>query len=354
MNQLTSLLDQLKKQQEQSLPFVVYRKPQSQKIQAFLQQDDVLYTVDDYSESGFVLAPFSGIPVLIPAERATWVGADYSVLNYSKTTEIDSFAHDKAQVFHEQLVQKGIEAIRSGQFEKVVLSRSESLEIKHFDWAEVFLRMVDLYPTAFAYCFYHPKVGMWLGAFAEQLVHFSDGQLTTMSVAGTQLMQAQQLPIWGEKEKQEQQFVTDFILDGLKKYTSEIENSAPYSIQAGKLWHLRSDIRAKTEQNQLKNIIAFLHPTPAVCGFPKAEARSFILQNEGYDRAYYSGFLGELNLNQLTDLFVNLRCLQVVASPLNPSTKIILYVGGGITRDSHPEQEWLETVHKAQTMKMVL
>lgn len=354
MNQLTSLINQLKKQQEQLLPFVVYRKPQSLKIQAFLQQDDVLYTVDDFSESGFVMAPFCGTPVLIPTEKASLVLADCSVLNHGTTSEIDSLAQDETQVFHEQLVQKGIEAIHSNQFDKVVLSRSETLEIKHFDWAEVFLRMVDLYPTAFAYCFYHPKVGMWLGAFAEQLVHFSKGQLTTMSVAGTQLMQAQQQPFWGEKEKQEQQFVTDFILDGLKKYTTQLKHSAPYSIQAGKLWHLRTDIQAKAEENQLKNIINFLHPTPAVCGFPKDAARKFILENEGYYRGYYSGFLGELNCDDSTDLFVNLRCLQVVASLLNPLTKVILYVGGGITRDSQPQKEWLETVHKAQTMKMVL
>ena len=92
-----------------------------------------------------------------------------------------------------------------------------------------------------------------------------------------------------------------------------------------------------------------MHPTPAVCGFPKDAARKFILENEDYDRAYYSGFLGELNWDDSTDLFVNLRCLQVV-----DGQKVILYVGGGITAESDPKKEWLETVHKAQTMKMVL
>ncbi|MFN8274064.1 MAG: isochorismate synthase [Flavobacteriaceae bacterium] len=346
---LTSLIQQLKTQFEQSLPFVIYRKPQCSNIEALLQQNDVLYQVNDYSESGFVMAPFSGTPVLIPLDKATSLFAEYTAEKQLQNSSVAYTVNESAKILHEQLVTKGIAAIESGAFEKVVLSRAEVIEIESFDWTDVFFRMLDLYPTAFAYCFYHPKVGMWLGAFGEQLVRYSKGQLNTMAVAGTQLFQENVDPVWGEKEKQEQQLVTDFILDGLRTYSSKIEQSEPYSVSAGRLWHIRTDIQAQIEENQLKNIIEFLHPTPAVCGFPKDSAHQFILENEGYDRSYYAGFLGELNMNQTTDLFVNLRCMQVI-----DKHQVVLYVGGGITADSIPEKEWQETVHKAQTMKMVL
>jgi isochorismate synthase len=91
-----------------------------------------------------------------------------------------------------------------------------------------------------------------------------------------------------------------------------------------------------------------LHPTPAVCGLPKAAAKDFILQNENYDRCYYTGFLGEINTNLKTELFVNLRCVEII------DTFAAIYVGGGITLDSNPEDEWLETSNKTNTIKSVL
>lgn len=98
----------------------------------------------------------------------------------------------------------------------------------------------------------------------------------------------------------------------------------------------------------MEKLINALHPTPAVCGLPKAVAEAFILQNENYDRSYYSGYLGELNLNERTSLFVNLRCVEL------ENNLASIYVGGGITADSIPENEWEETVSKAEVMKKVL
>ena len=91
-----------------------------------------------------------------------------------------------------------------------------------------------------------------------------------------------------------------------------------------------------------------LHPTPAVCGLPKEEAKQFILDNELYNRDFYTGFLGELNLKGQTNLYVNLRCMQL------KDNRISIYVGGGITADSNAENEWEETVIKAKVMKNAL
>jgi isochorismate synthase len=108
------------------------------------------------------------------------------------------------------------------------------------------------------------------------------------------------------------------------------------------------------DDTSLKDVMNTLHPTPAVCGLPKAEAKQFLLQNEGYDREYYSGFLGELNYDFATgeegktDLFVNLRCMKI------EDNKAHLYIGCGITKDSDPEKEFVETVNKSMTMRRVL
>ena len=112
-----------------------------------------------------------------------------------------------------------------------------------------------------------------------------------------------------------------------------------------------------------------LHPTPAVCGLPKLAAKAFILENEHYNREFYTGFLGELNfeirigprsgkrnienraytmIRKSTQLFVNLRCMQL------QENKGVIYVGGGITKTSNPVSEWEETVSKSLVIKNVL
>ena len=87
---------------------------------------------------------------------------------------------------------------------------------------------------------------------------------------------------------------------------------------------------------------------------PKKEAMQFLLDSEGYNREYYSGYLGELHhdvatgKDSCTDLFVNLRCMKIVENQAH------LYIGCGITKDSNPEKEFFETVNKSMTMRKVI
>jgi isochorismate synthase len=176
-----------------------------------------------------------------------------------------------------------------------------------------------------------------------------------MSLAGTQKIQGDKEVVWEKKEIEEQQFVTDFILDNLKELTSEVSVSSPYTAQAGTIAHIKTDIEGVINDNSsLKEVVSVLHPTPAVCGLPKEVAKNFILKHEGYDREYYTGFLGELNKEGFnkgeikSDLYVNLRCMQIKDNQAH------LYMGCGITKDSIPEKEWKESVNKSMTMKKIL
>ena len=92
----------------------------------------------------------------------------------------------------------------------------------------------------------------------------------------------------------------------------------------------------------------FIGTVPAVCGLPKEEAYRFILDNEGYDRRYYSGFIGWLDPDGKTDLYVNLRCMHIENGQLS------FYAGGGLLASSDLNDEWLETEKKLQTMKRLV
>lgn len=337
-------------QLEKGWPFVLYNKPNSDAIDGFLQQNDTLFHTDEFTESGFVMVSFDGKDrVLIPENQSEKI-----TVTIEKNAQNESFFPQKtfsetAKEAYESLVRKGIDAIKDKQFDKVVLSRTEILKLKSFEALEIFQKLIHAYPTAFCYCFFHPKTGLWLGATPEKLLQVKGDKFQTMALAGTQQFNDIEEVIWETKEKEEQQFVTDFILENLENVTSDIAISNPYTYRAGNLLHIKTDIEGSIDEDStLKHILDILHPTPAVCGLPKLKAKTFILANEDYDRSFYSGFLGELNLKNKTDLYVNLRCMEI------KNNQAHLFMGCGITKDSEPQKEFEETVNKSMTMKKIL
>ena len=385
----------LEAQHSLNLPFVAYRKPilsgNSGTVNAFLLKDDQLSFTEDFSESGFVFAPFdtSEKTILFPesaSEKLTFEQVVSEEVQPLHTSQKGGIPEEKKSA-HVELVAKAVSALKAGKMEKVVLSRKEDVELNDPNPLKLFKELLNTYPTAFVYCWFHPKVGCWLGATPETLLKIEGRHFRTMALAGTQKFSGTMDVEWGKKEKQEQQFVTDSIVENLESCGFEnLEISKAYTAKAGNLLHLRTDIIGKIPNSKfqipkdkegtaainrgsVERIISALHPTPAVCGLPKEKAKEFILSEENYNREFYTGFLGELNLQKNvqrsrsrrnvenlayravkkeTDLYVNLRCMKIEEG------KAVLFVGGGITKDSVPEDEWQETVNKAETMKKVL
>ena len=353
---MTDLFLKVKIQQEQQLPFVLYCKPNSENIVGVFQKNDHLYFLENFEEKGFVFAPFDADEIpLIPLEHSdvyveNFLSEEFffedHTSKYNTSTGKDSF---------EELVAKAVEAIKDNQFLKVVLSRKEEIAILNFDIEITIKKMIALYSNAFNYCFFHPKIGTCIGATPEQFLKANGNAIKTVALAGTQLANNAAPAVWQDKEAEEQQLVTDFIVESLNYVVKEITISSPYAFQAGNLLHIKTDISAILKSKKsLKKIITALHPTAAVCGLPKETAKEFILKNERYKREYYSGFLGEFNIdlvsfkNIQTDLFVNLRCMKITKD------KAQLFIGCGITKDSIPEDEYKETVYKSMTMKKII
>lgn len=338
-----------------NLPLVVYRKPDEAFITAYIQNNRELNQLNSFDEQGFVFAPFkkNEKKVVFPIDQCKILTSEILDKNdlefkaYNSNFKVVS--NKKSEDNHIQLVQNGINFIKKEHVKKIVLSRKETVECDDFDVLNTLKKMLYNYKNAFVYLWYHPAIGLWMGATPERLININLNKFQTMALAGTQLYKNSTNVIWKEKEQQEQQFVTDFILDNIKESVDNIEFSEAYTVQAGNLVHIRTDISGDLKSvNLIGSLIDSLHPTPAVCGLPKKKATDFILENEGYNRAYYSGYLGELNIDNSTNLFVNLRCMQ-----LN-SNMASIYIGGGITIDSNPKKEWEETVSKAEVMKNVL
>jgi isochorismate synthase len=251
-------------------------------------------------------------------------------------------------------VNLAVEAMKNGKFNKVVLSkiRIENLN-PDFSTPEFFLKLCDKYPHAFVYLMQIPQVGCWMGATPEPLLVIEDEKVNTVSLAGTQISTGEKIESykWSSKEIEEQGIVTNFVEQTLKsldiKHCSKI---GPTNYQAANLIHLKTAFEFPQAElkNRFNDLLKALHPSPSVGGLPKAEAREFILANEKHDRSYYTGFMGPVNIENKTNIFVNLRCLQLFEK------QFVLYSGAGITASSIPENEWEETENKMQTMMNVM
>lgn len=372
------MFEELKRQHQNNLPFVVFRPPNTKQAKHYLQKDDKLHTINNFTEQGFVFAPFnafkSGKIVLLPIANCEVNSIEISTKNsYSNANQIEQNSTAVTDEYL-NLIETALNNIKSSSLKKVVLSQQFSFQLKDLEPLTIFERMVNKYPTAFVYCWFHPKVGTWLGATPETLLTIDGNYLTTMSLAGTQRYVENSEVSWQEKELNEQDIVTKFIRYQLETSGVNVDQTTSDQVQtvrAGNLWHLQTKIGAyiNTSHFSLEKLLSNLHPTPAVCGEPKLEAYQFILKNEGYNRQYYTGFLGEINLfksrernkrhsniensayksvSKTTNLYVNLRCMQII------NEQAVIYVGGGVTKNSKPDSEWQELIAKLQTVKSVL
>ncbi len=251
-------------------------------------------------------------------------------------------------------VKEAIKKIKQEKLKKVVVARCKKADETINNPVELFNVLAEAYPNTFVSLIHLPNEGIWIGASPELLIAIDAANtLKTIALAATQNVlpgQSTADVVWKEKEIEEQALVNRYIACCFQKFNiKDYEEAGPRTVRSGHLMHLRTDfsinLNNTLDSSVIKtSLLKLLHPTSAVCGMPKEEAVDFINQKEGFDRALYSGFLGPVNIEQTTKLFVNIRCAK-----LSPDSTF-LYAGAGITADSDPVKEWEETDSKLQAL----
>lgn len=306
-----------------------------------LPGESIFYTLDTSAtleaNDQFVFAPFDQqAEALVLNGQATPV--DIGSIEIMQPSAACTTASTAQGEYLEQL-SKTLKVITDGQLDKVVVSTVTQVQI-NIALNEVLQRLRTVHPNTFVYAFSHPQTGLWIGATPEPLVRSLNepNHYMTVSLAGTRQREIDIVP-WGQKESLEQSVVTDYIRTRLLTAgASQLHITRPETIGYGNLEHLRSTISFHTAS--IDEVIAHLHPTPAVAGTPLQTATEHIRASEKHDRAYYTGYLGIKRREQQVDLFVNLRCMQLF------SDCALVYTGGGITFESDPDDEWRETRNK--------
>ncbi|MCH7403022.1 chorismate-binding protein [Belliella kenyensis] len=377
---LTKLFAKLISQKDQ---FALWRKPHSHTLNILIDQTGITKRVIPQLESleeGFIIHPFldqddkkafflekSVFIKINLAENQLETYPDEKILSekFEEAKEIlknfftekkdKKTSHTKltatAKEDFIELVEKGIQEIKEGKLSKIVPAKVKKLAYSDsFDLVTAIQSMLKAYPNAFINFFHLPEVGTWIGASPEVLIQTKGDQFHTMSLAGTQRARGDN-PLksvaWTQKEIEEQALVSRYIVDCFKRIRlREYEEIGPKTVIAGNLLHLKSDFKVNmkaTNFPQLGSVmLELLHPTSAVCGMPRQEAFDFISKNESFDRSLFAGFIGPVNIEEETSLYVNLRTAQLLCGAA------LLYAGAGVTEDSDPEKEWEETELKCE------
>lgn len=291
----------------------------------------------------------------IPSERLTAFVRQLTDIpaDEQEAPEVQPVIHEDRQEDYIGLVSKAIGEIRKGTFQKVVPARSSSFDLAESSLPGLFLKLVSSYSHAFVNLTYTTDTGVWIGATPELLVSVHKNQIfETIALAGTQTYR-EDIPLsevaWTQKEIEEQALVCRYIINCFKKIRlREYEEIGPKTIIAGNLIHLKTRFRVDMDAVGFPELgsvmLELLHPTSAVCGMPRDRAAEWLKQAEPFDREFFSGYLGPVNMGGMTTLYVNLRCMKYADGIAR------LYAGAGVTEDSNPEREWKETQIKMNTL----
>ena len=339
------LLSRIEELLKAGLDFAFYRSPKSDQV-VLLQlrtiKDEAHHSFDDL----WVTCPFS-------TEHAPYY---YQVLSEESFTLDSNFRDDQFKTLdvpnstlddYRLKVVHAIDEIGKGLLSKVVLHTQ--IEVAYSREIHRLIHKVLAADTeGFRYSFYSAELGLWMGITPEVLVHSRNSDFKTMALAGTRKLEDLEANPFREKERAEQAWVTKEIVELLNKSADFMHVGEVETVEAGKLAHLRTIIQGEINPElNTADIARVLHPTAAVCGYPKRLAYRYIEENEVLNRSLYSGYLGRVQ-KESSSLYVNLRCMSYQEGMIK------VYVGAGITADSDPELETEEIRIKTSTLASIL
>ncbi len=254
-------------------------------------------------------------------------------------------------------VAEAVGAIRGGSFQKVVLARSVQVESERAtDPFDLVYHLRAANPAGYVYA---TMVGdsAFVGASPELLLARSGNDIKLNPLAGSarrgkgedDVAVGEEL-LASAKNRAEHSMVVEDLVSRLGPLTEALTHSdGPSLRRMATVQHLSTEITASLLPGvSTCDVLASIHPTPAVGGTPRAEALAFIDKVEGLDRGWYSGGVGWITPSGEAVVALALRC-----ALLNGRTSR-LYAGNGIVAESDPAIELEETRLKFQPLLSLL
>ncbi len=289
-----------------------------------------LQTTEEHSDQQLLLSDFTGKNAVAASLRA----------HQPPQTNLPVYQNKElaSRLSYVDAVQKAIQAIQAGKMDKVVLSRRKFIPLESNTAEALAHSLPQSVAGKFCYKLYNETTRQfWLGATPEILVQYQNKEYLSYALAGT----AKNPEDFSQKEYEEQAIVARYIKKQLPNFA--VSEGAVKQVDVRGMYHLKSELTWPGALEDCQKYVNQLHPTPAVCGVPVDPAKAFIEENEKGPRDLYTGYLG-FTKGQEAAIMVNLRCGRLF------NNGILLFAGGGITADSNPDQEFLETELKFEAI----
>jgi isochorismate synthase len=253
-------------------------------------------------------------------------------------------------------VARAVKRIRAGELRKVVLARSLEVDAgRDLDPRELLRRLRAVDPDCYAFSVPVEPRRVLVGASPELLVARSGLEVRSDPLAGSSprfgdpdedRASAQYLRS-SSKNRDEHAVVAEAVSDALRPFCEELTfDREPVLLGTANVWHLQTRFlgRLREPAPGVLELLATLHPTPAVCGAPRDVAQQAISELEPFDRRCYAGPVGWVDKNGDGEWAIALRCAEIEGGTAR------LFAGAGIVADSSPDQEVDETERKFRAL----
>lgn len=272
-------------------------------------------------------------------------------LQIEKETEIDPHKW-------KQSIQRATKEITEKKAEKIVLAREVRLQFNQkTNIASVLQKLIHTQQNSYIYAF-ESGGDCFVGATPERLVKVENNDLLSTCLAGTASRGKTEKEdkkigyqlLHDRKNRQEHEFVVEMIKNALIKSCTNVDiPKEPILYPLKNLQHLYTPITGQLKDNySIFDVVAALHPTPALGGTPTAESLAFIRKHERLDRGWYGAPIGWVDSNHNGEFAVAIR------SGLIQGNEASLFAGCGVVADSDPDLEYEETKIKLLPMLNVL
>jgi menaquinone-specific isochorismate synthase len=264
-----------------------------------------------------------------------------------------------------RLVAGAVAHIDDGALGKVVLARQvDVVANRPFVTSDVLSRLLALYPTCMVF-----RVDGFLGASPELLIERRGAHVASHPLAGTigrsGDLATDEALIAGLLASPKERREHAYVIEGLRRTLGPVCESLdipdkPTVLELRNVSHLATHLSGVLSAVPDKSahpgfavptalqLVARVHPTPAVGGTPTNEAVAYIGQVEGFDRGRYAGPVGWMDARGDGSWAIGLRSAHV------DGDHATMYAGVGIVAGSRPEPELQETQLKLQALLAAL
>lgn len=278
----------------------------------------------------------------------------HNVIRLAIDTPKSFFKQNSVSDRFQKSVVSALKLIQSECFQKIVLA--DTLDITSplpFNIVSSLINLRSRYPNCYIFSASNGKNATFIGASPERLVKIQHDRLFTEALAGSAprgKTRAEDARLSAsllnrQKEKHEHQVVIDSIAQHLKNLGLTPQFSPPKLLQLPNIQHLQTPIRATIPSGlHLLDVVAELHPTPAVAGAPKSIACEHLRSFETFERSWYAAPIGWMDYQGNGEFSVGIR------SAILQSNRARLFAGAGIVAGSDPEKEFAEVQLKLQAL----